>query len=257
MNLDGKVAIMTGSGQGIGRAVAEDMASKGASVIINDIDENEAQTTAKAIKKDGGKVDYFVGNVAKPEDAQGLVDKALDRFGDVDILVNNAAITEPAMIHKMSDEQWDRVIDIDLKGVFNCIRAVTPTFKDKGKENPDAFSNGKIINITSVAGLTGTIGQINYSAAKAGVVGITMSAARELGRYRVQSNAVAFGIVETRMTEVIRGEKFVDKYKEKIVLNRFARKEDVVPGVTFLASEGSDYMTGHVMNISGGYHIGS
>ncbi|WP_017379062.1 SDR family NAD(P)-dependent oxidoreductase [Paenisporosarcina sp. TG-14] len=256
MQFDNQVAIITGSGRGIGRSLALEMARAGAKVIINDLDEEVANLVVEEIKKDGGEALAVIGSVAERETAEQLVKKAVQQYGTVNILVNNAAVTRPAMIDKMTDEQWDLVVDVGMKGVFNCIRAVAPIFKERGKQNPDALSNGKIINITSVAGLTGSIGQINYSAAKAGVVGMTMSTAREWGKYRIQSNAVAFGIVETRMTEIIRTEKFEDVYKNKIVLNRFALTDDVVPGIMFLSSPGANYITGHVLNISGGYHIG-
>lgn len=256
LRFENKVAVITGSGRGIGRAVALEIAKEGANVIINDLDEDVARSVVKEIKEAGGQAVAVIGSVAESETANELINTAVNEFGTVDLLVNNAAVIRPAMIDKMTDEQWDLVVDVGLKGVFNCIRAVAPIFKEKAKQHPEAMSNGKIINVTSVAGLAGTIGQINYGAAKAGVIGMTMSTAKEWGKYRIQSNAVAFGVVETRMTETVRGEKFADKYKSKIVLNRFATTDDVVPGVLFLASSGADYITGHVLNISGGYHIG-
>ena len=256
MQVENQVVIITGSGRGIGRSIALEMAQAGAKVVINDLDEEVAFSVVNEIKKEGGEAIAVVGSVAEQETSERLVEMAVKEFGTVNILINNAAVTRPAMIEKMTNEQWDLVVDVGLKGVFNCLKAVAPIFKERGKLNPEALSNGKIINITSVAGLTGTIGQINYSATKAGVVGMTMSAAREWGKYRIQSNAVAFGIVETRMTETIRTEKFEDVYKSKIVLNRFAKTDDVVPGIMFLSSPGANYITGHVLNISGGYHIG-
>ena len=256
MNFENQVVVITGSGRGIGRALALEMAHGGAKVIINDLDNDEAQSVVGEIKAAGGQALAVVGSVADREVAEKIVERAVAEYGTVHVLVNNAAVTRPAMIDKMTESQWDLVVDVGLKGVFNCIQAVAPIFKARGKQNPEALSNGKIINITSVAGLTGSIGQINYSAAKAGVVGMTMSVAREWGKYRIQSNAVAFGIVETRMTETIRTEKFEDVYKSKIVLNRFAETGDVVPGIMFLSSQGANYITGHVLNISGGYHIG-
>lgn len=256
MHLENQVAIITGSGRGIGRSLAIEMARSRVKVVINDLDEEVAFSVVEEVRNNGGEAVAVIGSVAEKETAEQLVKKAVVEFGTVNILINNAAVTRPAMIDKMTDEQWDLVVDVGMKGVFNCLQAVAPIFKARGKEKPDALSNGKIINITSVAGLTGTIGQINYSAVKAGVVGMTMSTAREWGKYRIQSNAVAFGIVETRMTETIRTEKFEDIYKGKIVLNRFAKTEDVVPGIMFLSSPGADYITGHVLNISGGFHIG-
>ncbi|WP_019416251.1 SDR family NAD(P)-dependent oxidoreductase [Paenisporosarcina sp. TG20] len=256
MQVENQVVIITGSGRGIGRSIALEMAQAGAKVIVNDIDEDVAFSVVEEIKQIGGEAIAVIGSVAEWNTAEQLVEMAVKEFGTVNILINNAAVTRPAMIDKMTEEQWDLVNDVGLKGVFYCIKAVAPIFKERGKQNPEALSNGKIINITSVAALTGSIGQINYSATKAGVVGITMSTAREWGKYRIQSNAVAFGIVETRMTETILTEKFVDIYKNKIVLNRFAKTDDVVPGIMFLSSPGANYITGHVLNISGGYHIG-
>ncbi|MBI0579215.1 SDR family oxidoreductase [Neobacillus cucumis] len=256
MLLHDQVAIVTGAGNGIGRAAAIGLAQQGAKVIVNDINETDIAVTVEEIRKNKGEAYGVQGSVAVYEEAKRMVDAAVEIFGTVNILVNNAGIIRPAMIHKMDEDQWDKVVDVSLKGAFNCIKAVAPIFIERGKENPEALSNGKIINVTSTAGLGGTIGQINYSAAKAGVIGVTMSTAREWGRYRIQSNAVAFGVVETDMTKTIRSDKFADTYKNKIVLNRFAKVDDVVPGIVFLASGGSNYITGHVLNISGGSHIG-
>jgi 3-oxoacyl-[acyl-carrier protein] reductase len=256
MLLQNQVAIVTGAGNGIGKATAIGLANQGAKVIVNDIDEGNIAATVQEIRNQNGEAIGVQGNVAIYEEAKRLVEEACATFGTVHILVNNAGIIRPAMIHKMEEDQWDQVLDVSLKGTFNCIKAVAPIFIERGKANPEALSNGKIINVTSTAGLGGTIGQLNYSAAKAGVIGVTMSTAREWGRYRVQSNAVAFGVVETDMTKTIRSDKFADTYKSKIVLNRFGKVDDVVPGIVFLSSRGSDYITGHVLNISGGSHIG-
>lgn len=257
MRFKDQVAVITGSGRGIGRAVALHIAKEGGKVVINDLDETAAQSVVEEIKTLGGDATAAIVNVAEPKGADQLIEHAVKIFGTVHILINNAALIRPAMIDKMTDEQWDLVIDVGLKGVFNTTRAVAPIFKQRAKDNPDALSNGKVINMTSTAGLAGTIGQINYAAAKSGVIGMTMSTAKEWGKYRVQSNAIAFGVVETRMTETIRSkEKLTEIYKERIPLKRFATTEDVTPGILFLSSYESDYITGHVLNVSGGSHIG-
>lgn len=257
MDFHNKVVIVTGSGRGIGKEIALSFAAQGAKVVINDIDPSTAEAAANEITAVTGEAVACAGNIAEREEAERLVQTAVKQFGTVDILVNNAAVTRPAMVHKMEEGQWDLVLDVGLKGSFNCIQAVSSVFIERGKARPDAHSNGKVINITSVAGLTGTVGQINYGVAKAGVIGMTMSLAREWGRYRIQSNAVAFGVVETAMTEtILTDEKFRKMYEEKIVLGRVAAPKDVVPGVLFLASDQANYITGHVLNMSGGYFIG-
>lgn len=255
-NFDNKVAIVTGSGKGIGQQVAVSLAQGGAKVVVNDVVKENVDKTVEMIKEQGGQAIGVVADVSKFEETSKLVEQAVDAFGTVDILINNAGIIRPAMVHKMTDEQWDAVVDVSLKGTFNCIKAVAPIFIQRGKENPEALSNGKIVNVSSTAGLGGTIGQVNYSAAKSGIIGVTMSMAKEWGRYRIQSNAVAFGVVETDMTETIRSDKFRDVYMSRIALGRFAKVEDVVPGVLFLASDYANYITGHVLNLSGGSHIG-
>ena len=252
-----RVVIITGAGRGIGQVMALSFAAEGAKVVINEIDKEPAEETLARIKQKNGTAIVSIGSVTDREYVRSMVDRAVEEFGTVDILVNNAGITRTAMILKMTDKEWDEVIDVNLKGVFNCTREVGRIFVRKAKENPEARCNGKIVNITSVAGLRGTVGQINYGAAKAGVIGMTMSAAREWGRYRVNVNAVAFGVVETRLTETIRKDpKFSELYRSEIVLGRFAEPEEVVPPVLFLASSDADYITGEVLNVSGGLHIG-
>jgi 3-oxoacyl-[acyl-carrier protein] reductase len=160
------------------------------------------------------------------------------------------------MIEKMTVEQWDRVIAVNMTGVFNGTQIVGRAFLERARNNGDDLCNGKIVNVTSVAGLRGTIGQINYAAAKAGVLGITMSAAREWGRYGVNVNCVAFGLVETRMTETIRTDpRFADQYKKQIVLGRYSSPADVAPAVVFFASDDANYVTGQILNVCGGADI--
>jgi 3-oxoacyl-[acyl-carrier protein] reductase len=204
----------------------------------------------------GGTAIAREADVAERVQVERLVEESLRAFGTIDILVNNAGITRTAMIHKMTEEQWDQVLAVNLTGVFNCTQIVGRVFMQKAKENPDAIANGKIINVTSIAGLRGTIGQINYAAAKAGVVGITMSAAREWGKKGINVNCVALGLVETDMTETIRTDpRFRDQYLKGIVLQRYAKPEDVAPAVLFLASSDADYITGQVLNVCGGADI--
>ena len=257
MRFEDKVAIVTGGGRGIGKVAALNLAAEGAKVLINELDKEPAQETLEIIKKNGGTGAISLGSVTDRAYVKSMVDTAVKEFGTVDILINNAGVTRTAMIIKMTEEEWDQVIDVNLKGVFNCMQETGKVFVRKAKENPDALCNGKIVNVTSVAGLRGTIGQINYGAAKAGVIGLTMSGAREWGRYRVNVNAVAFGVVETRLTEtILQDPRFAEKYKSEIALGWFAKPEHVTPSILFLASADADYITGDVLNVSGGLHIG-
>jgi|MGYP001237229711 3-oxoacyl-[acyl-carrier protein] reductase len=257
MKLKDKVAIITGSGRGVGQAAAQSFAREGAKVVVTDIDAEPAQETVKSIQEAGGEAMAFIGGTDDREAVQQMVDETVKKYGTIDILVNNAGIIKPAMINKMTVEQWNAVLNINLTGVFNCLQLVGNVFIQKAKQTPDAHSNGKIINVSSVAGLRGTMGQINYGAAKSGVIGITMSAAREWSRFHINVNAVAFGVVATRMTEVIRTDpRFSEEYRKQIPFGRYATPEDVAPAMLFLASSDADYITGQTMSICGGLHIG-
>jgi 3-oxoacyl-[acyl-carrier protein] reductase len=257
MRFGGCVAVVTGAGRGIGRATALGLAGEGAKVMVNDVDPDVAAEVRDEIVAAGGRAAFAGGSVADRSFAGDMVARAESELGRVNILVNNAGVTAPAMTMKMTAEQWQRVIDVNLTGVFNCIQAVGPSFRQTHEENPDIRCAGRIVNVSSVAGLRGTIGQPNYGAAKAGVIGLTMSVAREWGRYRVVSNAVAFGTVETRMTETVRNDdRFREKYLSEILLHRYASPEEVARTIMFLASPDADYITGHTLNVSGGLHIG-
>ena len=257
MRFQEDVAIVTGAGRGIGRATALGLAEEGVGVLVNDLDGDVAQEVVDEVAAAGGRAAAFAGSVADPNTVRAMVAHAEDRFGGVTILVNNAGIVDAAMVTKMTLEQWQRVIDVNLTSVFTCIQAVGPSFRRRLDENPDIRCAGRIVTVTSVAGLRGTVGQANYGAAKAGVIGLGMSVAREWARYRVVSNLVAFGAVETRMTETIRtDERFRDKYLEEILLRRYATPEEVARTIAFLASSDADYITGHTLNVSGGLHIG-
>ena len=257
MRFDGSVAIVTGAGRGIGRATALGLAAEGAKVLVNDVEHDVARAVVEEIRAEGGEASAAGGSVADREFATAMVVQAERELGRVNTLVNNAGVTAPAMTLKMTPEQWQRVIDVNLTGVFNCLQAVGQSFKRTHDENPDIRCAGRIVNVSSVAGLRGTVGQANYGAAKAGVIGLTMSLAREWARYRVISNAVAFGTVETRMTETVRNDaRFREKYMSEILLCRYASPEEVARTIMFLASPDADYITGQTLNVSGGLHIG-
>jgi len=248
MRLEGKTAVITGAGQGIGRAFAIEFATQGADIVVNDVNLDNANNVVKEIEDIGRKAISVKASVDNRDDAKRLIDTALDQFKKIDILVNNAGITRTAMIHKMTQQEWDQVISVNLTGVFNCLQAVVPFMMEK--------KYGKIVNVTSAAGVRGTVGQINYGAAKAGVIGITKSAARELARFNINVNAVAPGVIETTMTEVIRKkEKFREKFLADIPLGRFGLPEDVANVAAFLASEDSSYMTGQILSVDGGIII--
>lgn len=252
----GKVAIVTGSGRGIGKAVATAYAAEGGRVVINDIEPDVAEATVAEIKAAGGEAVACPGSVSDRACAEQMVKVAQDTWGRLDALVNNAGVTRDALAVKMTDEQWEAVIDTHLKGSFNMFRAAGPVFIERAKANPEAGSNGKVVSLSSTGGLRGNIGQINYSAAKAGLLGMTLAVAREWGRYRVQVNAVAFGVVATRMTEFIRtDQKSIERLMPQIVLGRYAAPEEAARPILFLLSEDSDYITGECINASGGLHM--
>ena len=247
MKLDSKVALVTGSSRGVGKAVALGFAKNGADVVINYTSNQEAaDSVVSEIESMGRKAIAVKADVAQKSDVNDLVSAAIDTFGKLDILVNNAGFTRPAMMVKMSEEQWDQVLDIHLKGAFMCTQAAAVHMK--------AQNSGKIINVTSVAGLVGTVGQINYSAAKGGVVSMTKSIAREMARYSVCANVISLGIVATDMSEKIRtDEKLKEIYMNRILLKRFAEAEDIAPAFVFLASDDSNYITGQLLCVDGGY----
>lgn len=247
MRLKEKVALITGSSRGVGSAIALGFAKEGAKVIVNyTSNEKAANEVAEAIKQLGSQAIVVRGDVAKREEAESLVRAAIDEFGRLDILVNNAGFTRPAMMLKMTEEQWDEVVDIHLKGAFLCSQAAGRQMKEQ--------NNGKIINVTSVAGLVGTVGQINYSAAKGGVISMTKSIARELARYNVCANVISIGILAMGMSEKITtDEKLKEVYMNRILLRRFGQPEDVSPAFVFLASDESNYITGQILCVDGGY----
>jgi 3-oxoacyl-[acyl-carrier protein] reductase len=247
VRLKGKVALITGSSRGVGRAVALAYAREGASVVVNYAsNKNAAGEVVAAIKEMGGRAIAFRADVAKAAEAEALVQNTIEQFGGLDILVNNAGFSRPAMLLRMSEEQWDQVLDVHLKGTFFCTQFAARHMAQQKR--------GKIINVTSVAGIVGTVGQINYSAAKGGLISFTKSAARELARFSICINVISLGIVATDMTEKIRtDEKLKEIYMNRILLKRFAQPDDISPAFVFLGSDESSYITGQLLCVDGGY----
>jgi len=247
MELEGKVAIVTGGTRGIGRAIVLDLAVNGADIVLNyRKSEDLAKELAKTITDMGRRAMVVQADVSSFDDAQAMVEKVLEEFKKVDILINNAGMNWDGVVWKMTEEQWDRVISVDLKGTFNYTRAVTPIFREQG--------SGKIVNITSINGLRGKFGQTNYSAAKAGVIGFTKACARELGRSSINVNAIAPGLIETKMVKEA-PEKVREMALAEIVLGRLGLPEEVAYVVTFLCTEKARHITGQVIQVDGGQYI--
>lgn len=244
MLLQDKIAVVTGASRGIGRATAKALAREGAMVIVNYNGSKErADEVVSEIEKDGGKAKAIQCNVSDFEQAKEFFGGVVKEYGRIDILVNNAGITRDGLIMKMKEEDFDAVIETNLKGTFNTIRHTTRwMLKQKG---------GKIINISSVSGILGNAGQANYAASKAGVIGLTKTMARELASRGITVNAVAPGFVETDMTEVL-PEAVKETSCKQIPLGRFGKPEEIANAVAFLASEEADYITGQVISVDGG-----
>jgi 3-oxoacyl-[acyl-carrier protein] reductase len=241
--LSGKVALVTGAARGIGRAIAERLADEGADIALCDLQAEWMDDAAQAIEKRGRKALRLAADVSQSADVDKTVAAVVEAFGHVDILVNNAGITKDGLIMRMSDEQWDQVLAVNLRGTFLFTRAVSrPMMKQR---------SGVIVNIASIIGLIGNAGQCNYAASKAGVIAVTKSAAKELAPRGIRVNAIAPGFIESKMTEVL-SEEVKRKMLEAIPMNRFGTATDVAATVAFLCGEGSAYITGQVLSVNGG-----
>lgn len=245
MKLKGKVALVTGAGQGIGRGIALGLAGEGAAIVVSDINLEAARKTAHEIRVMGQRSEALKADVADEEEVASMVTIAINEFDRIDILVNNAGIVRDAMLDKMTDDQWDAVINCHLTGVFNCTQAVVRRMMER--------KNGRIINIISSAGLVGNIGQANYCTAKAAMIGLTKANARELAPYKITVNAIGPG-ADTPMTRGV-PEKMRAAMLQRIPLGYLAPPDEIAPAAVFLASDDARYITGQVMHVEGGMYM--
>ncbi|PKM82603.1 MAG: beta-ketoacyl-ACP reductase [Firmicutes bacterium HGW-Firmicutes-14] len=243
MVLREKTAIITGAARGIGREIALVLANKGANVAIMDINPDQIRETAAEIEKTGCRALAIEGNVTRAEDVDEMVKKTIEKFGRIDILVNNAGITRDTLLMRMKEEDWDAVMNVNLKGAFLCTKAVTRIMMKQ--------RYGRIVNISSVIGLMGNAGQANYGASKAGIIGLAKSTARELASRNITVNAVAPGFIDTEMTKVLPDE-MKKQMLHQIPLGRMGTPEDVANAVVFLASDAASYITGQTITVDGG-----
>ncbi|PTH59304.1 3-oxoacyl-[acyl-carrier-protein] reductase [Staphylococcus agnetis] len=242
-----KVALVTGASRGIGRSIALQLAEEGFNVAVNFAGNKEkAEQVAESIKEKGVEAFAIQANVANPDEVKAMIKEVVSQFGSVDVLVNNAGITRDNLLMRMKEQEWDDVIDTNLKGVFNCIQKVTPQMlRQKG---------GRIINLTSIVGAVGNPGQINYVASKAGVIGMTKTAARELASRHITVNAVAPGFIVSDMTNAL-NDDLKEGMKAQIPLGHFGEDTDIAHTVAFLASDKAKYITGQTIHVNGGMHM--
>src|SRR5262245_43090485 len=269
--LEGKVAIITGSGRGIGAATARLLAQHGAKVVVTDIDAAPAEETVQAIQSAGGTVLAVPADVTNDGGIEDLIGQTIDTFGGIDILVNNAGYTWDGMMHKMSDEQWEAMLAIHLTAPFKIIRAAVPYMREAAKKEKEQFGAAKarkIISISSTTGTRGNIGQVNYASGKAGIIGLTKTLSKEWGAFNIQVNAVAFGFIDTRLTQADEKGDFTEREGKKIKLGipdtmrqmafmmipagRAGTPDEAAGPVLFFASEFSNYVSGQVLEVTGG-----
>lgn len=242
--LKGKTAVVTGASRGIGKAIALKLAGLGANIVVNDVRiDNQVEDLVKEIESLGVRALAIQADVSVYKEVEALIAQTRDELGTVDILINNAGITKDALLMRMTEEDFDKVISINLKGVFNCTRHVVPLMVKQ--------KSGRIVNIASVVGLLGNAGQANYAASKAGVIGITKSLAKEIGSRGITVNAIAPGFIETLMTAEL-SDKVKDTLKEHIALKRLGKPENVADAVAFLVCDSGEYITGQVLSVDGG-----
>jgi 3-oxoacyl-[acyl-carrier protein] reductase len=243
MRLENKIVIITGAASGIGREIAILFAKEGAKVVVADVNEKGGEELVARIKDDGGDGFFTLLDVSDREQSRKMVEAAMEKYGKIDVLINNAGITQDAFLSKMTADQWDRVIEVDLTGVFNCIQAVVGVMLKQ--------ENGVIINASSISGLYGNIGQINYASAKAGLIGMTKSLAKELGKKGIRVNAIAPGFIVTPMTAAVPN-KVLEMMKEKTPLRRLGETMDVAYAYLYLASDEASFVNGAVLCVDGG-----
>ncbi|MEV0245996.1 SDR family oxidoreductase [Nocardia sp. NPDC050712] len=273
--LDGKVALVSGSGRGIGREIALKLAAEGAKVVVNDLDAEPAKETVTAIESAGGQALSCIGSVTDADFADRFVQTAVEGFGGLDIIVNNAGYTWDSVIQKMGDEQWDAILDVHLKAPFRILRAAQPVIAaaaKRAKEAGEPVPCRKVVNISSIAGTGGNAGQANYSAAKAGLLGLTKTLAKEWGRYNVTVNAVAFGMIKTRLTEAPAGSggtidvqgkeikvgvnpQLVAAMEQMIPLGRGGTPAEAAGAVYLFCTQESNYISGQTVVCGGGFNI--